>query len=312
MDPLTDIVSLLRPHGAFSKPITGRGKWGVRYDAQGSPSFCIVLLGQCWLAVENDSPLLLERGDFVLLARTPAFTMVSEPGAECVPGRPSRSGVHHGVHGGRPDFRMVGGTFQIEPVNAGLLELMPQRIHVRATESDTSRLARIIDLILDEYRGERPGREAILQRFLEALLVEALRWPCAHHDSLPPGLIAGLRDPQIAGALHAMHSDVRHGWTVAELARRAGMSRSSFAARFAETLGHAPMEYLSRWRMSLAQDALSRGAKSLAELAEEIGYESASAFSTAFRRRTGRPPGAARRGKASGQQFSDQRSAVSN
>ena len=292
MDPLTDIVALLRPHAAFSKPITGLGRWGVRYDAHVSPSFCIVLEGQCWLTTEDDAPRLLERGDFLLLPLTPAFSLVSELGAECIPGRPSRKGVRHGDPKGAPDFRMIGGTFEIELVNAALLELMSQKIHIRAAEFDTSRLTRIIDLIMDEYAAERPGRDAILQRFLEAMLVEALRWPSLSQESLPTGLIAGLRDAPISGALRAMHSDVRHGWTVAELAKRAGMSRSAFATRFATTIGCAPMEYLSRWRMSLAQDALSRGGKSLDHLAEEIGYESASAFSTAFRRRLGCAPGA--------------------
>ena len=290
MDPLTDIVALLRPHGAFSKPITGRGRWGVRYDAQATPSFCIVLEGKSWFIAAGDAPRLLERGDFLLLPVTPAFSLVSELGAECAPGRPSRNGVRHGDPKGTPDFRSIGGTFQIESVNAGLLQLMLQKIHIRASEFDTSRLTRIIDLIMDEYAAQRPGREAILERFLEAMLVEALRWPALCSDFLPPGLIAGLRDAPIAGALRDMHSDVRHGWTVAELAKRAGMSRSAFAARFVTTVGCAPMEYLSRWRMSLAQDALSQGGKSLNRLAEEIGYESASAFSTAFRRRSGCAP----------------------
>lgn len=292
MDPLTDIIALLRPHGAFSKPITGRGRWGVRYEAHGAPSFCIVLAGRCWLTTEGDSPRLLERGDFLLLPVTPAFTMASESGAACVPGRPARQGVRHGDPKGSPDFRMIGGTFQIEAVNAGLLGLLSQRIHIRAAEFDTSRLTRIIDLILDEYSAQRPGREAILQRFLEAMLVEALRWPGLREEPLPPGLLAGLRDGPIAKALRAMHSDVRHGWTVAELAKRAGMSRSAFAARFVTTMGCAPLEYLIRWRMGLAQDALLRGGKPMELLAEEIGYESASAFSTAFRKRLGCPPGA--------------------
>ncbi len=162
MDPLTDIVTLLRPHGAFSKPITGRGRWGVRYDAQASPSFCIVLEGKSWFVTEGDAPRLLERGDFLLLPFTPAFSLVSELGAECIPGRPSRKGVRHGDPKGAPDFRMIGGTFQIESVNAALLELMSQKIHIRAAEFDTSRLTRIIDLIMDEYAADRPGRDAIL------------------------------------------------------------------------------------------------------------------------------------------------------
>src|SRR5215470_10177610 len=292
MDPLTDIVALLRPHAAFSKPITGRGKWGVQYDAVGLPSFAIVLDGECWLTFEdNDPPLLLKRGDFLFLPSTPAFSMASALGVKCVTGRPSeRKAVRHGNPKGPPDFRMIGGTFEIDPVNASLLELMAQRIHIRATEFDTTRLRRIVDLILDEYSAVRPGRDALLQRLLEVMLVEALRWPSFGRETVPSGLISGLRDRQISGSLRAMHSDVRHGWTVGQLAKGVGMSRSAFAARFAATVGCAPMEYLSRWRMNLARDALSRGGKSLDHLAEEIGYQSASAFSTAFRRRLGCPP----------------------
>ena len=106
-----------------------------------------------------------------------------------------------------------------------------------------------------------------------------------------------MQDPALARVLRAMHADVRAGWTVAGLAQLAGMSRSAFSARFSRTLGCAPMEYLLRWRMTLAQDALSRGGRSLDRLAEEIGYESASAFSTAFRRRLGCSPGAFARAK---------------
>ena len=292
MDPLTGIVALLRPHAAFSKPIAGRGLWGVRYEAQATPSFCIVRAGHCWLTLEGHQPMLLEQGDFLLLPLTPAFTLGSELGARCIPGRPSRNGVRHGDPNGRPDFRRIGGTFQVDLVNNALLELVSQTMHVRAAEFDTGRLTRMIELILDEYESSRPGRDTILQHLLEAMLVEALRWPCLSKQPLPPGLIAGMRDVPISRTLRAMHSDAGHGWTVAELARCAGMSRSAFATRFVSIVGSTPMEYLTRWRMSLAQDALSRGGKSLDHLAAEIGFQSASAFSTAFRRRLGCAPGA--------------------
>src|SRR5262245_36186214 len=104
-------------------------------------------------------------------------------------------------------------------------------IHIRSVEGDTSRLARIIDLIKDECADERQGRTMILERLLEVMLIESLRWCTTSQESIPPGLLAGMRDPAIAGALRAMHSDVRHGWTVAELAKRTGKSRSAFAAR---------------------------------------------------------------------------------
>jgi len=138
-------------------------------------------------------------------------------------------------------------------------------------------------------KGKNPDRYG---EWVEDIELDKASENAAGEDGLAPGLLRGMREPALARALRAMHSDVRGEWTVAELASLAGMSRSAFAARFSQTLGCAPMEYLSRWRMALAQDSLSRGVKSLDRLAEEIGYESASAFSTAFRRRLGCSPGA--------------------
>lgn len=293
MDPLSDVIALLRPHAAFSKPITGRGSWAVRYPADDAPSFSIITSGRCLITLGDGPAELLERGDFILLPATPTFTLSTEPGLACVPGHASTAGVRHGDPEGDPDFTSLGGKFEVESVNAPLLlGLLPQMIHIRATEYDTSRLARIIALILDECADERPGREMILQRLVEVMLVESLRWHSNKAEAAHRGMLAGLRDPAISAALRAMHGDVRHGWTVAEMAKMAGMSRSGFATRFAAMVGCAPMEYLLRWRMSLAQDALGRGARSLDRVADEIGYQSASAFSTAFRRRMGCAPGA--------------------
>jgi AraC-like DNA-binding protein len=304
MDPLSDIISLLRPHTVLSKPITGRGDWGVRYAAYRQPGFAIVLDGQCWLAIDEAPPMLLERGDFVLLPSTPAFAMFSRPGVDCVAGTPSDTEVRHGDPEGESDFRMLGGAFQIEPVNAPLLlALLPGIIHVRAANGGTGRLSRVIDLIMEECRADGPGRDMILARLLEVMLVECLRWQGIGEDSLPAGLLAGMRDPALAKVLGAIHADVRAGWTVGDLAQLAGMSRSAFALRFVEMLGCAPIEYLGRWRMALAQDALSRGGKPLDRLAEEIGYESASAFSTAFRRRIGVSPGAFAKSRRTGSEL---------
>lgn len=299
MDPLSDVIALLRPHTVLSKPITGRGAWGVRYSAYEQPGFAIVLAGHCWLALEGAEPVLLDRGDFVLLPSTPAFALFSQPGVDCAHQQPSDGGVRHGDPGGEPDFDMLGGAFQIESANAPLLvALLPRMIHVRAADGDTGRLSSVIALIMEECAADRPGRDMILERLLEVLLVECLRWGGV--GDLSAGLLAGMREPAMAKVLRAVHSDVRAGWTVGELANLAGMSRSAFAARFVEILGCAPIEYLTRWRMALAQDALSRGVKSLDRLAVEIGYDSASAFSTAFRRRVGTSPGAFARSRRNG------------
>lgn len=292
MDPLSDIIALLKPTAAVSKPITGRGRWGISYPALRKPGFTLILKGECWGSFEGGAPLRIAKGDFLLLPSTPAFTLSSHPGIACAPREPTDRPVRHGDQEGEAEFESLGGAFQIEQVNAPLLlTLLPQMIHIPACEGRTDRFGRVIDLIAEECGHQDPGRELILQRMLEVLLVEALRWRGLAADGVQSGLLNGLRDPALARVLRALHGDVRANWTVAGLAKIAGQSRSAFAARFGEVLGCGPIEYLARWRMALAKDALVRGAKSLERIAEEIGYESASAFSTAFRKRQGCPPG---------------------
>lgn len=292
MDPLNDIIRLLRPQAVFSKSISGRGTWGIRYAAYEQPGFAIVLKGTCWLTVDGAKPLCLSQGDFVLLPASPAFELTSRLGVKCDLGQPSRTSVRHGTPKGKPDFEMLGGSFQLEPVNATLLlSLLPKLIHIRSAHEGATRLSQIIAFIEEESSANRPGREVFLERLLELVLMECLRWQDFQADSSFTGLLAGMRDKGLAKALRAMHADVRFGWTVARLAKVACMSRSAFSARFSDTVGCAPMEYLLRWRMAVARDALNRDEKSLTDIADEVGYESASAFNTAFRRRMGCSPG---------------------
>lgn len=292
MDPLSDVIALLRPNTAIAKPISGRGAWAVRYAAHEAPGFTIILKGECWIAFEGEEPLKLETGAFLLLPSTPAFTLSSHPGLVGTPTDPMDVPVRHGEQEGEADFESLGGTFRIEAANAPLLlALLPRMIHVPPSEGRSARLGRLIDLVAEECRGDEPGKDMILQRMLEVLLIEVLRSQGTTMGEDRAGLLHGMRDPALARVLAAMHADVRADWTVASLARIAGQSRSAFAARFGAVLGCGPIEYLVRWRMALAKDALLRGAKSIDRIAEEIGYESASAFSTAFRRRLGCPPG---------------------
>lgn len=290
MDPLTDVINLLRPSTAISKPITGRGQWGVQYAAHNAPGFTIILKGECWIAFDGKNPFKFEKGDFLLLPATPPFSLSSHPGIECKLREPTDVAVRHGDQDGDPDFVSLGGTFHIEPVNAALLlALLPGVIHVPASQGRADKLGKVIELIMEECEREDPGKEMILQRLLEILLVESLRWRGI--DSDVSGLLSGMRDPVLARVLRTLHADVRANWTVAELAKIAALSRSGFAARFGEALGCGPIEYLARWRMALAKDALIKGEKTLDRIADEIGYESASAFSTAFRKRLGCSPG---------------------
>jgi AraC-like DNA-binding protein len=292
MDPLSDMIALLRPSAAVSKPIAGRGRWAVHYDAHDAPGFTIILSGEAWLTFDGKKPLRLAEGDFLLLPTTPAFSLASEPYIPSTPVTPRDDAVRHGDPDGTPDFMALGGSFAFERVNSPLLlSLLPERIHIPALEGRSTRFGRLTDLLAEECATDYPGKELIIQRMLEALLVEALRWRSLGNEAVPAGLLSGMQDPAIARALQAIHADVRASWTVAELASIAGMSRSAFSSRFGDVLGCAPIEYLMRWRMAIAKDALARGNKTLDRIAEEIGYESASAFSTAFRKRLGCPPG---------------------
>lgn len=291
-DPLSEVIALLRPRTVFSKRISGAGRWGVRYPAFGQPSFCAVLEGRCRLAVDGHTSLVLEAGDFLLLPATPGFTM---SGFE--PVRPERidpkvtaaaagGEVRHGTRGGRPDVRLLGGYFVFDsPDTALLVSLLPTVLHVRGVE----RLSVLVRLVGEESTGQRSGRDLVLTRLMEVLLVEALR--STPGEDAPPGLLRGLADARLAPAMRQIHAQLGRSWTMAQLARTAALSRSAFFERFTRTVGVPPMEYLVAWRMAVAKDLLRRGGVGLAEVAERVGYSSASTFSTAFSRHVGHPPG---------------------
>jgi len=289
-DPFSDVIALLRPRTVFSKGISGAGAWGVRYSDFGQPSFCAVLEGSCRLAVDGQDPVTLAAGDFVLLPATPGFTM---SGFEPVnPKRvdpkvtPAPAGeVRHGTRGGRPDVRILGGYFVFDSPDASLLlSLLPALIHVRGVE----RLSVLVRLVGEESSERRSGRDLVLTRLVELLLIEALR--STSSDAAPPGLLRGLADAQLAPAMRQMHGQLARSWTVAQLAKRAGLSRSAFFERFARTVGIAPMEYLLAWRMAVAKDLLLHRDLDLTTVAERVGYSSASTFSTAFSRHVGQSP----------------------
>jgi AraC-like DNA-binding protein len=168
--------------------------------------------------------------------------------------------------------------------------LLPDVVEIRSSNTDASRLHGMLDLIGDEASTDRPGRILVLDRLLEVLLIEAIRSGTTAYGEDRRGLLAGLADPQVSVALRALHADIRQGWTIARLAAIAGMSRSVFAERFCRTVDRPPIDYLLRWRMAVAKDALRAGDRRLTEIAFACGYESVSAFSTAFTRTVGCPP----------------------
>lgn len=297
MDALTDVIGLLRPATVLLGSMAGAGSWGVRVPQQPGPTFYLVTEGRCWFQADEGAPLELSAGDYILSARPFGDSFVSAPGEKTELSDDAFKAAHWvdgevrvGDRDLAPQTRILGGLIHCDPANADLLTgLLPRFVCVRSTEQAASRLHTLVAIVREEAAENRPGRDAILCRLIEVMLIEILRREAAAF-SPPVGLLGGLAHPQLAQALGHIHADVARGWTVGELARRVGMSRSVFARRFCEAVGVAPVEYLLNWRMALAKDALIRRGGSLDEIAEAVGYKSASAFSTAFSRRVGCPP----------------------
>jgi len=295
-DPLSDVVRLLRPRAVMANVISGKGGWAVRYAAYGQPSYCIMLEGHCRLAVDGEAPVALEAGDFVLLPTTPAFTLSSADAVPAMPMDPweaakTRGELRYGERRGAADMRSLGGGFEFDCADPGLLvALLPRVVHVRGS----SRLSLLVQLVGEEAMTPRPGGAFMLSRLVEAMLIEAMR--ASATGGAPAGMLRGLADERLAKALQHLHARVERPWTVAQLAKLAALSRSAFYERFTRTVGVAPMEYLLAWRMEIAKDLLRAGKLAVSEVAERVGYGSTSTFSTAFSRQVGTPPSRYARG----------------
>ncbi len=289
-DPLTQIVGLLQPSAWYSKVVEGAAAWRVRRSEDGKPFYCAILGGECRLQVRGGEPITLASGDFVLIPSVFDFAMSSiEPmlleRGDSVPIELRPGLVRLGSQDGPPDVRVLLGYCTFGSPDAPLLvSLLPQLIYVRGDE----RLTTLLQLVNQESRASRLGRDVILARLAEVLLIEALR--STSSSEAPAGLLRGLADERLAIALRQMHDRPTWPWTVPELAKEAALSRSSFFERFRRAVGVAPMEYLLHWRMALAKDLLRRNGSGVAEIAQRVGYSSASTFSVAFARHVGVPP----------------------
>ena len=289
-DPLAEVVGLLQPGVRFTKIVGGAGRWSVRRAGTGQPSYCAILEGGCRLSAEGKPALVLAPGDFILIPATYDFAMTSldapaDAGLDMQPVMVRPGEFRLGTQDGAPDVRYIIGHCVFGSPDAALLvPLLPRLVHVRGE----ARLATLVGLVNDEARAQRPARDVVVARLLEVLLIEALRSTLGTAAS--PGLVGGLADARLALALRRMHAAPARAWTVAALAQEAALSRSAFFERFSRTVGMAPMAYLLAWRMALAKDLLRRGAGTIAEVAQRVGYSSASTFSVAFARHIGVPP----------------------
>lgn len=289
IDPLAEVVTLLQPGTPFAKVVSAAGTWGVRRSVSGDPFYCVILKGSCWLTLDGRPPLLLQQHDFVLVPAAQGFTMTSQSRIAdedfCLPVALQPGQFRVGVQSGPPDVQALLGHCVFGSPDASLLvSLLPELVHVRGEK----RLATLVQLVGDECRAQRPAREVVLARLLEVMLIEALR--STSEAAASPGLLRGMADERLASAITKMHESPTFPWTVAQLAKEAALSRSTFFERFRQAVGVAPMAYLLGWRMAMAKNLLLRKQGGIAEVAERVGYNSASSFSVAFTRYVGIPP----------------------
>jgi len=289
-DPLADIITMLQPHAPVSKLVLASGRWRVRRTEVRQVYYCMMLAGSARLAVEGKSPVILEAGDFALVPAAFNFEMSSiEPpveGEQSVRVRQADGSFRVGSASGAADTEtLVGHCVFGSPDAALLVSLLPDLVVVRGED----RLAMLTRLVANEVHSARSARDVVLEHLLQVLLIEALR--SSPDTTAAPGLLRGLADERLAPALRMMHAAPEKNWTIAKLAREAGLSRSAFFARFSRHVGAPPMDYLLAWRMTMAKQLLRNGQKSISEVAAQIGYGSASAFSFAFSRQVGQPPG---------------------
>lgn len=293
MDVLSSVLSLIQPASYMFRAIDAAGDWSIRFPAHPGIMCCAVLTGQVWLTVEGVGAVLLEPGDCVLLPKENAVRLGSSADAspfdvfDVMP-KFSEGGVVT-LNGGGAVFGL-GGYFEFGGRHAQvLLDVLPPIVHIRH-ESDRVALRGSIERIMQELREPRPGGFLVAQHLAHLMLLQALRIFMSEERAVGIGWIHALGDRQISMALNAMHRDVSRRWTIQTLAECAAMSRSTFALRFKELVGEAPMDYLTRWRMLLASERLSGTRESISLIAPSLGYASESAFSTAFRRVMGCSP----------------------
>lgn len=302
MDPLSDVLSLLKPRNYMSAGFDAAGDWSIQFpDAPESIKSGAVVSGRCWLSVAGVSDAVrLETGDCFLLPHGRPFRLASDMAVTPVGAATIFSSARGGgivTHNGGGDFFLVSSRFALGGDHAGiLLRMLPPIVHIR-NEPDQAALRWSVERMMQELRARQPGGFLVIQHLAHMMLVQALRLHLSEGLSGGVGWLFALADKQMGAAISAMHEAPAQRWTLAALAARAGMSRSSFALKFKATVGASPMDYLTRWRMLLAGDRLTNSGEPISVIALSLGYESESAFSTAFKRVMGCSPRQYSRGR---------------
>jgi AraC-like DNA-binding protein len=303
-DAVSDVLALVRMRGEFVCANDCSPPWSLSF-AGPAGHFHIVERGSAWIGRDGSEALRLEAGDLVMLPLGSGHVLGNDPTIPPVPiemavDQAARRGSVYRLGGsGEPETHLVCGRFSFAGVLAPkLLKILPPLIRLSGQPGGAPDWLKLTtDYLIDEIHDPRPGSASMVSHLLDLLFVQALRqW--AAHSAKALGWLSGLGDRQIGQALSAMHQAPSRAWTVDDLARLAGMSRSAFAARFTNIVGATPLKYLAIWRLDLAADYLRAGDKGIAEIAEMVGYGSESSLTRAFKAQFKTTPAAFRRGEA--------------
>jgi AraC-like DNA-binding protein len=297
LDPLSDVLSLLRVRNVAAARVEGFGPWALSFEAYRHIKFGGLVEGECWVWIPGFTDAVkLNAGDFYLLTNGTPYCFASDLDKPLLDGRTvfAESPVTDGIirHGsGQPRSIAFGGLFTFDDETSGLLlNLLPPLIHIQGNSPHARPLRAALDLICFETEAVRPGAGAMVGSLANIILMNILRAYLAS-DTRPVGWLGALADTKIGKALGLMHGDIARRWKVEDLAVEVGMSRTSFAERFKALVGAAPLEYLIRWRLVVGRNALRSEKETLATIAQRIGYESETAFGLAFKKMFGVSPG---------------------
>jgi AraC-like DNA-binding protein len=315
MDAVSDVLRVVRMGGAVYLSAEMSAPWCVigegdaelctsfMLQSERVVSFHLIIEGNCYarLADAPGSELHLSAGELLVVPQGELHVMGSAPDLspvsfgpllasqlEAAPGQVMR--LAHG--GGGACTRLVCGFLACDDTrNNPLLAALPRIFKIDMRNDPRSAwLESSMQFAVNEAADWRAGSATVLARLSELLFVEAVRRLIDTQPAESSGWLAGVRDRFVGRALSMLHAQPAYAWTVDELARKAGLSRSALAQRFAELVGQPPMQYLARWRLQIAAQQILAGNKSLAAVAEQIGYESEAAFNRAFKREYGMPP----------------------
>jgi AraC-like DNA-binding protein len=294
-DPLSDMLSLVEARSVLSGRLHAGGVWAVGFPPPEKIKFSALLRGKCWLAMEGlAAPVRLEAGDVVVVNGQRSFVLASDLAVEPEDARGVFRDAPDGVAtiGSGEDTFLFGGHVTLNAGRARLLmDVLPPLIHVRSSTPEAGALRWLLEQLVGELSSDRPGATLAATHLAQLMFVQVLRAHLADpaHASYP-GWIRAIADERLAPALRLMHGDPGRPWTLGELARASAMSRTTFASRFKEVAGVAPVTYLQGWRMRLAERALRGSVAPIASVALSLGYTSESAFSNAFKRAVGVSP----------------------